>query len=239
MQHQEPTTQIEVGSLVDTAKAILDKEQEERNELLKRDAEAKKRRATVQYKIDELVGKIRVIIDNINNQLPEEKLWLSEGAKTSYTLIWGKRDLLRFEFNPGLFDSSIKIDGQNIVASASIEYALARQDEGMNLILVQNESDEYGTWRVLEINTSALVRHVQYPRIADSKILRRISVLGNAMDVITHSIRDDVEMEITQMISQSFELIKNPRSRDEMVSDPVYLDDVGGGSDIDDDGFGY
>jgi FixJ family two-component response regulator len=96
----------------------------------------------------------------------------------------------------------------------------------MNLILTQNEGDEYGTWKVLEVNASALVRHIQYPRIADFKILKRLSILGNAMDVITHAIRGDVEGEIKSIISQAFDLIKNPRGKDDMVSDPVYLDDI-------------
>jgi eukaryotic-like serine/threonine-protein kinase len=227
LQHPEPINSIEVGSLVDTAKAILDKEQKERNELLKKDSDAQKKRAVIKYKINELTEKTQLIIENINNQLPEEKLWLSKGSETDYMLIWGKRDLLRFRFNPELFDSSIKIDGLNVVASGSIEYALARQDEGMNLILVQSEGDEYGVWKVLDVNTSVLIPHVQYPRIADFKILKRISVLGNAMDAITHTLRDDVDNEISQMISQAFELIKSPRDRNEMVSDPLnFLDDI-------------
>lgn len=236
LRHAEPATQIEVGPMVDTAKAILDKEQKERNDLLKKDADAQKKRATIKYKIDELVEKIQTIIENINNQLPEEKLWLSKGSETNYTLIWGKRDLLRFDFNPEMFDSSIKIDGLNVVASGSVEYALARQDEGINLILVQNQEDEYGTWKVLEINTSAVVRHIQYPRVADFKILRRISILGNAMDVITHTVRDEVENEITQMISQAFEMIKNPRNGSDTVSDPLnFLDDIEEPRNVEDD----
>lgn len=226
LQHSEPTTPTEVGPLVETAKAILDQEQKEKSELLKKNADAQKKRATIQYKINELIEKTQTIIDNINNQLPEEKLVLSKGSDTSYTLIWAKRDLIRIEFNPELYDSRIKIDGLNVIASGTIEYSLARQDEGMNLILTQNEGDEYGTWKVLEINTSALVRHIQYPRIADFKILKRISVLGNAMDVITHSIRDQVEEEIKKAIFQAFDLIKNPRSQNDMISDPVYLDDI-------------
>ncbi len=226
LQHSEPATLTEVGPLVETAKAILDQEQKEKSELLKKNTDSQKKRATIQYKINELIEKTQTIIDNINSQLPEEKLLLSKGSDTSYTLIWAKRDLLRIDFNPELFDSRIKIDGLNVIASGAIEYRLGRQDEGMNLILTQNEGDEYGTWKILEVNTSALVRHIQYPRIADFKILKRLSILGNAMDVITHAIRGDVEGEIKNIISQAFDLIKNPRGRDDMVSDPVYLDDV-------------
>jgi serine/threonine protein kinase len=226
LQHSEPATPTEVGPLVETAKAILDQEQKEKSELLKKNTDAQKKRATIQYKINELIEKTQTIIDNINSQLPEEKLLLSKGSDTSYTLIWAKRDLLRIDFNPELFDSGIKIDGLNVIASGAIEYRLGRQDEGMNLILTQNEGDEYGTWKVLEVNASALVRHIQYPRIADFKILKRLSILGNAMDVITHAIRGDVEGEIKSIISQAFDLIKNPRGKDDMVSDPVYLDDI-------------
>lgn len=226
LQHSEPAAPIEVGLLVETAKVILDREQKEKNELLKKNADSQKKRVTIQYKINELVEKTQAIVDNINSQLPEEKLLLSKGADTSYTLIWAKRDLLRIDFNPELFDSTIKINGLNIIASGAIEYRLGRRDEGMNLILTQNEDEEYGTWKVLEVNTSALVRHIQYPRIADFKILKRLSILGNTMDVITHTIRGDVDGEIKKIISQAFDLIKNPRNRNDMDSDPLYLDDI-------------
>lgn len=226
LQHSEPATQIEVGPLVETAKAILDQEQKEKSEFLRKNADAQKKRAAIKYKINELIENTQAIVNNINNQLPEEKILLSKGSDTSYTLIWRKRDLLRIEFDPELFGSTIKINGLNVIASGAIEYRLARQDEGMNLILTQNENDEYGTWKILEVNASAVVPHIQYPRIADYKILKRISVLGNTMDVITHSVRDKVDEEIKKAIFQAFDLLKNPRSRDDMESDPIDLDDI-------------
>lgn len=227
LQHSEPATSVDVGSVVETAKAILDQQQKEKLELLKRDADAKKMRAIVKYMINEFMGKVNVLVENINNQLPEEKLWLSMGSETNYTLIWGKRDLLRLSFNPELSEAPLKIDGLNVIAVAAFEYANARQDEGMNFLLVQNEGDEYGTWKVLEVNTSALVQHIQYPRIADYEVLKRISILGRTMDVITHSIRDAVDEEIKKMIFQAFDLIKNPRTGRDNVSEPLsFLDDI-------------
>lgn len=233
--HQEPSVQIEVGSLVDTAKAILDSEQKRKNEISKKDDDDQKKRAIIKYKINDLIEKFQVIIDNINNQLPEEKLWLSKGSETHYVLIWRGKDLLRLDFNVELFNSDIKIDGMEILALGSVNYVLARQDEGMNFLLVKNSEDEYGKWKVLEVNSSALVRHIQYPRIADYKILKRISILGNAMDVITHTVRDDLEKEITEMISQSFELINKPRSREEMVTDIIELDDISDDGNVEED----
>lgn len=237
LQQASPNSKVDVNEVVAVAKTILEKEQQSKNEYLKKMAIAQDKQDIIKYQINDFISKLNGIIDSINDHLPEKKLFLSKGTDTDFTLIWGGKDLLRVRFNSEIYISDIALNGSKILALGTIEQVQIRQDEGINFILLQNDGDDYGSWKVLEINTNALVRHIQYPRVADFAILKRIASLGNAMDIITNEIRDTVDEDIKKIILQAFDYINNPRKPEELISDPLYFPDHD--EVIEDEGFGY
>lgn len=229
LMQDKPKTAIDVSRTIEVAKQILEKEEQGKNEILKKQEEERTKRSTIKYKVSELVESIETFIESINADLPEGKLFLSKGSETSYTLIWRDKDLLRIEFNCELFDSGVVIKGLQVVALGTAQLIMGRQYEGTNFILVQDEGNEYGVWKVLEISTSPLVPQTQYPRLADLDSLHRITQLGNTMDWITHEIRDDINEELKITISQAFSYFSNPPNPVESISDNFLSDDDGFG----------
>lgn len=224
MNRADPTIKVDVSEIVVATKSILEKEEHEKSETLKESARIESGYSVSKYHVEEFIGKIDTIIQNINAETPERKISISKGSGTDYTMTWGDKDLLRVHFNVDIFKSDLVLKGLNISALCNIEYPMVSRDEGQNFILLKNDEDEYGSWKVLEVNANAVTQHIQYPRIVDFKGLRRIAKFGNAMDVLTHEISDDVDGAIKKMLIQAFDFIKNPELPFRLVSDLIILE---------------
>lgn len=218
------------------AKQILQRREMEKSENAKLDEESNQIFKANKYKIQEFFDLVASIVEEINTSIPEEKLWLSKGNDNDYSLIWDKKDLLRFRFNPSIFESKLKINELSIMASGYCEIVgSSRENEGINFILSKgNNPDQYGTWKVLEIISSPLLPRPSYPLAVLYDVLERISKMGNTMDIFQHTVRDDIALEIKTYIQKAFEYVNKPP---DIIKDASNSDDLESMFDEEDNGY--
>lgn len=205
----------QLNPIVEIARKIQDTETQKELTNMKKLEEEAKRRKMNKVKIVELAEKLSKVVDEFNNNMPEEKITLSMGNETDYTLIWRKVDLLNLSINPEIHIGNLVIGDNKIVVHANMSFRVSsNQDEGINFILCAEDDEDYGTWKVLEVHHHALVNRPQHPLIADWQILSRLAKFENAMDVYTKTIRDDVELEFRSIIQKAFEYYENQRLKE-------------------------
>ncbi len=200
-----------IDSILTIAKKVHDREEHAKSEAQRRYEQEQNRMKSNLLKINELVSTIREVVDEINESLPEQKLSVSKGSNTDYTIIWGTKDMLRFSFNTHMYDSDIKIKGHSIPAYGYSEFRVkSPKDEGMNYALCVSDDNEYGQWKVLEVSYNVFTNNAPYPRAVDFSVLKQLSDLGNAMGVFQCDIRDGVKEEIRTQIEKAFKYLENP-----------------------------
>lgn len=213
---QEAGGVIDLGGIVDLANRLYTEEQQKKSEEAKRLEEANNLYKRNLYKVNEFFQEVQLVVDEINRSIPQEKLFLSKGTETDYTLIWRNKDLIRFSFNPHVGLSKLKIDGNNILATGHAEILSGQKGEGQNFILVGlSDENTYGEWKILEVRGNALAPgYPNYSVAAAMDIVERISKLGNAMDVWTHETKGitNLKEEILILIQKSMEYLDKSRA---------------------------
>jgi hypothetical protein len=159
--------------------------------------------------------------------MPEEKISLSEGSETDYTVLWKRKDLLRISLNPYIASMSLKLNGETIVAHIEVHLPpnLGYQDEGNNFVLCATDDNDYGTWRVLEITNSPFIPKPVYPIGADMQTLERVIKMGNTVDIYQKQIKNNVEEEIASLLNKAFEYYNRGKLKQEEILETFTVDD--------------
>lgn len=186
-------------------------------------------------KIKEFIDLLEQSIESFNQAAPESKLFLSKGNDVNYTLIWDKTDLLRFSINP--YIGTVKLKGQQIVAYVEVNFrVVARPNEGTCFVLCisENDSNDYGQWKVLENTYNPLIQSPGvYSLAAEYSQLKHLERQGNAMGQFQYTIRNTVTEELETTINKAFEYhnqsLASRRTKDKLV-DKIEDDEFGFGN---------
>jgi len=201
-----------MGDVLELASKIYSKREQVKAQQEKKDRQNTIMTSKCLYKIGEFINKVQGVLEVFNQNFPQEKVLLSKGTETDYTLIWKGADLIRFRFNPHLFSMKLTIGGNKLSAYGYAKILNGHKNEGLNFILVDlDESDSYGTWKALEVTGSPLVPNQPHYSVAvELEVIERISKLGNAMDIWQHTVREikDFNEEIINLIKKSLEYLK-------------------------------
>ncbi|MDO8570561.1 MAG: serine/threonine-protein kinase [Candidatus Daviesbacteria bacterium] len=228
----KPDTQSNTdrSTTISLAKQFLEKQEQEKSEKTKKEEENQLKFKATKFKVQEIIDLINQEVEELSNFLPEEKPWLSKGTENDYTLIWGGKDLVRFHFDPTVFEANLIINGQYITAYGYAEILKSTQkDEGINFILVKNTDDDYGTWKALEITFSVFIGRLIYPLAVEYQILAQVAKQGNAIGNYQYTSRADVKEEIQKVIQKALEYLNAPqpqlRSNQPRIYDPETMFD--------------
>ena len=233
----EASSSSGMQSVLEIASSIYATEEDKKNKQTEEDTKNATLLSKCMFKIDEFVQEIQKVVDVFNQNFPQEKMLLSKGSNTNYTLIWKGQDLIRFVFNPHLSSMQLKIRGNELAAYGYAELVHGNEGEGINFILTGTDiNNSYGEWKILEVTGSPLVPNRPHYSVAvEMGLVERISKLGNAMDVWQHQVKDITNLteEITLLVNKSLEYLNNPprqeklnRMISEISDDGIPEDDI-------------
>ena len=131
-------SQTEVSETVPIIKELLSNIEKKKSNEMKIQELYDKNLKIVKLSITDLLKKINSVVDRINKNIPEEKIFLSKGSDTNYTLIWNKKDLLRLTINEVIFSSEIKIEGAKIFDTC---FAVCSQSGAVARALVRKRAN--------------------------------------------------------------------------------------------------
>lgn len=148
-------------SSIKFAKDIYDKEETARSVAQKQADEFAQNMALSELNIKNIIEEFGQVVDTFNSSVPENKLVLSKGSDTSYTLIYGRRDFIDLNFTQSVFrDNKCKINGKQILTFCSCKIMAPKyQYQGKNFVCIKHSDDEYGSWQPLEIKFGALYQN--------------------------------------------------------------------------------